>query len=558
MSGPSGPPGPPFPPRRPGPPGPRQPPDPSSRPPDSRRRPTDASRDDRSRARRLARRAEISRRGFLAAAGATVVGVVALAINALGGGGGTKKPGVRSIPGFTTSPTEPGHTFDVVIRGGRVIDPASGYDHVADVGIDGATVLEISKSALTGTTTIDATDLVVSPGWIDILSYEPNTYGIWYKIADGVTTNLALHGIQARAVDYFATWGSDANHPPTHYGGAFSDPWTRASMGLGVDNPATTSQIDELVRLCDEDLQNGYIAVDFEPEYTPGVAFDEIKALAEVAKQHNVPATFHARYSDDVAPGTNAEAIDEVLRVANETGARVHVEHIISTGGTYTMQQSLATLEQARAAGVEVTACTYPYDFWATYLASARFNTGWQDRFHISYDDLVIVGTGERLTASTFGKYQRENALTAAYAIPESEVREALQADWVMLGSDAILEPGNRNHPRSTGCFSRTIGRYTRDLGVIDLVSALAKATILPARLTERGAPAMRKKGRLQIGADADITIFDPATLTDRSTVKQPGVESEGVRYVLVAGQVVRDPSGNHQEVRPGAPILKG
>jgi dihydroorotase len=127
-----------------------------------------------------------------------------------------------------------------------------------------------------------------------------------------------------------------------------------------------------------------------------------------------------------------------------------------------------------------------------------------------------------------------------------------------MLGSDAILEPGNRNHPRSTGCFSRAIGRYTRELEVLGLKAALAKATILPARLTERGAPAMRKKGRLQIGADADLTIFDPATLVDRSTVESPGVESEGVRYVLVGGQVVRDPNGNRIETRPGTAVKKG
>src|SRR5262249_32650090 len=159
------------------------------------------------------------------------------------------------------------------------------------------------------------------------------------------------------------------------------------------------------------------------------------------------------------------------------------------------------TLEAAQKDGVEVTACMYPYDYWATYLASARFNTGWQERFHISYDDLAIVGTGERLTASTFSKYQAQNALTAAFAMPEVDVREALRPPCVMIGSDAIREPGDKNHPRSTGCFARAIGRYVRDKKVIGLMDALAKATILPARLTERGAPAMRKKGRLQIGA---------------------------------------------------------
>jgi dihydroorotase len=327
---------------------------------------------------------------------------------------------------------------------------------------------------------------------------------------------------------------------------------------LGVDDHATTAQIEAMVEQCDEDLRAGFIAVDFEPEYTPGVEYAEIKALTEVAKDHDVPATFHARYSDDVSPGTNAEALAEVLEVARETGARVHVEHIISTGGTYTMRQSLDTLEAARRDGIEVTACTYPYDYWATYLASARFNDGWQERFHISYRDLAIVGTGERLTESSFTRYQAENALTAAFAIPESDVRETLRAPWVMLGSDAILEPGNKNHPRSTGCFARAIGRYTRDERVLSLMAALAKATILPARLTERGAPAMRRKGRLQIGADADVTIFDPARLVDHSTIESPGVESEGVQYVLVAGKVVRDPSGNRREVRPGTAITTG
>jgi dihydroorotase len=501
---------------------------------------------------------QLSRRGFLTAAGATLVGVGLIALDPFGGGGGSDEPSVQAVAGAKAPPDVATHTFDTVIRGGRVMDPDSEFDAVADVGIDGGTVTAIvAGAALEGTSVVDAKGLVVAPGFIDILSYEPNEYGIWFKIADGVTTNLGLHGLQSRAKDYFDVWGSPTKRPPTNYGGAFSDPWSRASLGIGVDNEATPEQIDALVKMADEDLAAGYIAVDFEPEYTPGVAYDEIKALAEVAQDHGVPATFHARYSDDVSPGTNAEALTEVLRVARETGARVHVEHIISTGGTYTMQQSLETLEAARKEGIAVTACTYPYDYWATYLASARFNDGWQERFHITYHDLAIVGTGERLTPSTFAKYQAQNALTAAYAIPESDVRAALEADWVMLGSDAILEPGNKNHPRSTGCFARAIGRYTRELQVLPLMDALAKATILPARLTEGGAPAMRRKGRLQIGADADITVFDTKTLVDRSTIENPGVESEGVRYVFVDGQIVRTPQGNQTSVRPGNAIVR-
>jgi dihydroorotase len=500
----------------------------------------------------------LTRRGFLIAAAATAAGIGAFALDPFGDDGAAT-PSVRSLPGAAAPPDAATHTFDLVIRGGRVMDPESGFDTVADVGIDGDTVRAIEPAGgLTGTATVEAAGLVVAPGFIDILSYEPNPYGIWFKIADGVTTNLGLHGLRARAADFFRAYASDALRPPTHYGGAFSNPFARASLGLGVDDPATTEQIDAMVSQCDEDLRAGYIAVDFEPEYTPGVEYAEIKALAEVAQDHDVPATFHARFSDDVAPGTNAEALDEVLRVARDTGVRVHVEHIISTGGTYTMRQSLDTLEQARRSGLEVTACTYPYDYWATYLASTRFNDGWQERFHITYDDLAIVGSGERLNASTFAIHQAQNALCAAFAIPESDVRLALTTDWIMLGSDAILEPDDKNHPRATGCFARAIGRYTRERKVLSLMAALAKATILPAQLVERSAPAMRRKGRLQLGADADITVFDPDRLVDRSTIEAPGVESEGVRYVLVAGEIVRDPQGNRPDVRPGLPITTG
>jgi N-acyl-D-aspartate/D-glutamate deacylase len=502
---------------------------------------------------------QLSRRGFLVAAGVTVAGIGVFALDPFGGGDGSASPRVRALPGAAAPPDLATHTFDVVIQGGRVMDPDSGFDAVADVGIDDSTVRAIQPDGrLAGTITVDAAGLVVAPGFIDILSYEPNPYGIWFKVADGVTTNLGLHGLRARAADFFSAYASDALRPPTHYGGAFSNPFSRESLGLGVDDPATTEQIDAMVAQCDEDLRAGYIAVDFEPEYTPGVTYPEIKALAEVAKDHDVPVTFHARYSDDVAPGTNAEALEEVLRVARDTGVHVHVEHIISTGGTYTMRQSLDTLEKARRAGLKVTACTYPYDYWATYLASTRFNDGWQERFHITYSDLAIVGSGERLTASTFATYQAQNALCAAFAIPESDVRETLETDWIMLGSDAILEPGDKNHPRATGCFARAIGRYTRDRKVLSLMSALAKATILPARLVERGAPAMRRKGRLQLGADADITIFDPRRLVDRSTIEAPGVESEGVQYVLVGGQIVRDPQGNRPQVHPGIAITTG
>ncbi|MDQ6697867.1 MAG: amidohydrolase family protein [Actinomycetota bacterium] len=441
------------------------------------------------------------------------------------------------------------HVYDLVIKGGRVIDAASNFDRIADVGIDGSTIGAVNTQRLHGRRTIDATNKVVSAGFIDLLSYEPEDYGAWYKIGDGVTTNLGMHGINAKAVDFFARYEGRC---VVHFGGAFDNPWIRANLfGINPGQPASPAQVGQLADECDRQIHDGWIGVDFEPEYTPGIAFDEMKALAAVAKRNDVPCFFHGRYS---AVGTNMKTLDEIIEVAKQTGARVHVEHIISTGGTFDMAHSLQHIQDARDQGYDISACMYPYDFWATYLASPRFNPGWQQRFQISYGDLQIAGSNERLTESTFRQYQRENKLAAAFAIPEGDVRTCLRDPHVMIGSDAILTNGN-NHPRATGCFSRTLGRYARDNKVITLPEALAKMTILPALRLQRRVPALRKKGRLQRGADADITVFDPATVIDTSTIENPAQYSKGIEWVLIMGQVAKNPSGVDHNVRAGQAI---
>jgi N-acyl-D-aspartate/D-glutamate deacylase len=462
------------------------------------------------------------------------------------GGGG---PMVATAISHAEAEPPDDHVYDIVIKGGRVIDAASSYDRIADVGIDGSTIRAVKSQRLKGRQTIDATDKVVSAGFIDLLSYEPDDYGAWYKIGDGVTTNLGMHGINAKAVDFFSRYEGRC---AVNFGGAFDDPWIRANLfGLNPGQAASPVQVGQLAEECDRQIHDGWIGVDFEPEYTPGIAFDEMKALAEVAKRNDVPCFFHGRYS---AVGTNMKTLDEIINVAKETGARVHVEHIISTGGTFDMANSLKHVADARSQGYDITACMYPYDFWATYLGSPRFNPGWQERFRISYGDLQIAGSNERLTQYSFRQYQKENKLAAAFAIPEDDVRTCLRDPHVMIGSDAILTNGN-NHPRATGCFSRTLGRYARDAKVISLPEALAKMTILPALRLERRVPAMRKKGRLQRGADADITVFDPLTVIDTSTIENPAQYSRGIEWVLIMGQVAKNPAGVDHNVRAGRAI---
>jgi len=452
-------------------------------------------------------------------------------------------------------PPPPEHVFDQVITGGRVIDPATGYDEVAAVGIDGDRITSITTAPVNGRTTIDATNLVVAPGFIDVLSYEPNSYGVWYKVADGVTTNLCMHGINSSADEFFDFFGSEAQRPPVHYGGAFDNPHMRSVEMDLPSRAATTAQIERLAGAFEESIASGYIGLDVEPEYTPWVTYDEITALARVAATHALPVFSHIRASSPDAPdGGSLGALDELLRVADETGVGVHVDHITSMN-THVMQQAIEKIDGARSRGVDVTACLYPYDFWATTLASQRFADGWQERFGIDYDDLEVAGTGERLTESSFERLRADNKLVAAHAIPESDVAAALRAPWTMIGSDAILEPGDNNHPRCSGCFTRTLGRYVRELGVLSIVDALAKMTIVPARRLEARVPALRTKGRLQIGADADITVFDPETVSDRSTIANPAQMAAGISYVIVMGQIVKQGDVLNRDARPGLPI---
>lgn len=465
---------------------------------------------------------------------------------------GADTPGPKAPPTIAGAPEAqpPSHVFDLVISGGRVIDPESGFDRIANVGIDGFSIAAISESTLKSKSTpINATGKVVAPGFIDLLSYEPEDVGARFKIADGVTTNLGMHGINSDAAPFFERFGGNCL---VHFGGAFDNPWIRSThFGLGPDDVASDTQIGQMGDMLRQQLIDGWIGVDFEPEYVPGTTVAEMTALARIAEEHDVPCFFHGRQS---AVGTNQATLDEIINVAKETGAAVHVEHIISTGGTFDMANSLALVAKARADGYDVTACMYPYDFWATYLASPRFNAGWQERFLISYEDLQVAGTQERLTEATFRAHQAENKLAAAFAIPEEDVRTCLKSPFVMIGSDAIFTDGN-NHPRATGCFARTLGRYVRDEPVIGLREALAKMTILPARRLQARVPALRKKGRLQRGADADLTVFDPAQVVDRSTIENPGLESAGIDHVLILGQVVKTPDGLDETKRIGQPI---
>jgi dihydroorotase len=219
----------------------------------------------------------------------------------------------------------------------------------------------------------------------------------------------------------------------------------------------------------------------------------------------------------------------------------------------------LERIQTARDAGQDVTTEAYPYGAGMTEIQSALFDDweSWPDeRFALHQ----LVATGERLTRTTFGQARAAGGTVIIHGRSEEQTRAAIVSPLTMIASDGFIENG-RGHPRTSGSFAKVLGRYVRDEGALDLMDALRSMTLEPAMRLERRVPAMAAKGRLRAGADADITVFDPATVIDRATYEDAGVPSAGIPWVVVGGQVVVD-GGNVTAARPGravrAPVVGG
>jgi hypothetical protein len=260
------------------------------------------------------------------------------------------------------------------------------------------------------------------------------------------------------------------------------------------------------------------------------------------------------RDAGPVEPGV-VDATQEVLADALVSGGALHIVHITSMGLRQT-SLLLQMIEAARTRGVDVSTEAYPYTAGSTALDSAVFNPGWQERLGISYSEIQWVATGERLNAETFAKYRAQGGNVVIHSIPEDVVRQALRNPLVMIASDGFINSG-KGHPRGAGCYARVLGYYVRDEKVLPLMEALRRMTLMPAQRLEAAVPQMRNKGRIKMGADADITVFDPATVKDQATFEKPAQYSTGIPYVLVNGVLVVRNGELVADAAPGVAIRR-
>lgn len=444
-----------------------------------------------------------------------------------------------------------GPTYDLVIANGRVMDPESGLDTVRNVGVRAGRIEAVSASPLAGRRVIDATGLVVAPGFIDLHEHGQSDESYAIMVRDGVTSAFELEvGTADVAAWYAARTGGKAVNYGVSVGHikarmqVLSDPGRGLlPAGVGGSGSATESQLAEMEAILRKGLDEGAMAVGFGSAYTPGATMGEIERMFRVAAETNASAHIHMR--------NGVAGLDSTIAAAANAHARLHIVHVNSSAGS-DLPAFLTRIQAARDGGEDVTTEAYPYGAGMTEIQSALFDD-WRSWPDSQFATVQLVSTGERLTRTTFGEAREKGGTVITHGRSEEQTRASIVSPLTMIASDGYIENG-RGHPRTSGTYSKVLGKYVRDERALPLMEALRKMTLAPAQRLEARVPAMAAKGRVRVGADADLTIFDPATVIDRSTYEDATIPSQGIPYVVVLGEVVVD-SARLTSARPGRAI---
>jgi N-acyl-D-aspartate/D-glutamate deacylase len=434
---------------------------------------------------------------------------------------------------------------DRVILGGRVMDPASGLNAVRNIGISGGQIVWLGTSPIAGRDTIDARGLMVAPGFIDLHAHGQDDESYRYYVMDGVTTALEMESGIGPVQQFYAeregkarvNFGGTAAHYQARRVGTgdtlrhyYRDRWTDTSTRYS--HTPTTPELMRVVRAeLSRALDEGALGVGIGVAYVPGASRAEILSLFDVCAERKVLCFTHVR--------AGLEGLQEVLANALTTGAALHVVHVNSSSGAAVGSPNvpiyLRMINAARARGVDVTTEAYPYTASSTRLQSALYDRALETSGY-DFSRIVWAATGERLTRETFIKYRQQGGIIIHLGGPDSLLYPIFRDTMVMVASDAVPYVENRGNPRLAGTFARVLGRYARDARLMSMMEALRRMTIMPAQRLEASVPQMRRKGRIGVGMDADIVVFDSARIIDRATVEEPAQYSAGFVHVLVNG----------------------
>jgi N-acyl-D-aspartate/D-glutamate deacylase len=488
----------------------------------------------------------------------------------------------------------------LVISGGRVVDPASGMDAVGDVALLDGKIAAVGTGMGGAERVIDATGLVVAPGFIDLHAHGQSIPADRMQAFDGVTTSLDLEAgvmpvaswykrqaAQGRVLNYGAStnWafarigamtGSNDESSLEAFGRAMRDRrW--------VENVASEGEVSGILDRLARGLDEGGIGIGILNAYAPGAGVQELTAVCQLAAAQGVPTFTHVAFMSAIDPESAAEAYIRLIGYAGATGCHMHICHFNSSSKT-DVARCVALVAKAQEQGLPITLEAYPYGTGSTVLAAAFFSDpDFEARNGTGYDSVQRVTDGRRFRDRTelLAAQAEEPSTLVLWHVLDTENnahhRDLLDMSVLYPGgaiaSDAMpwsLSDGSvytgdawplpddaTSHPRSAGCFTRFIRHWVRERQAVSLLEGVRKCALIPAQILETSTPAMRAKGRLTAGADADVVVFDFDTLTDRSEFSAMNRASDGVRHLLVSGQPVISDGVMDVAARPGRPVRR-
>lgn len=492
---------------------------------------------------------------------------------------------------------------DLVLRNGRVIDPETGTDRLCDVAIDGDRIAAVGEVG-PARAEIDATGLIVAPGFVDLHAHGQSLPADRMQAFDGVTTALELE-VGALPVDGW--YRAQAARPRLlNYGTAAAwifarkaalvglqhDPGESAltTMGRGADDmrwsrdTATPAQVDRIVAQLRQGIAEGGLGIGIPYAYAPGAGAKEMSLVCDLAAETDTPTYTHVAQMSNIDPKSSVEAYVALIGLAGATGAHMHICHLNSTS-LQDIDRAADLIARAQAQGLKVTTEAYPYGTGSTLVSASFFRDPEMGaRTGTTFADIEMVATGRRLTGAEDLEAERARDPSALvlwhFLDPEGDPGHQAMLDRSVMfpggaiASDAMpwtaadgslydgdewpLGADKTSHPRSAGTFTRFLRQWVRERGVVDWPEAIAKCTLIPAQIIESCAPAFRRKGRLQPGADADVVVFDPETLADRASFARMSLPATGMRHVLVNGTPVIRDGALALDAAPGRPIRRG
>lgn len=477
----------------------------------------------------------------------------------------------------------------VLLRGGRVVDPGNGVDEERDVLVVDGRIAD-ARNADVGAV-VDCTGLVVGPGFIDLHSHAQSIAGHRLQAFDGVTTSLELEaGLFPVALAYERA--ADAGRP-LNYGYSASWGGARAKVLCGLDQAAdlrralavlaepswqvssTQPQLDAWIGLLREELDAGALGIGVLMGYAPRTEPDELVAVGRLAAEYGVATYTHVREIVESDPTTPVDGPSELGRVAALTGAHMHHCHVNSTSRRH-IDRVLHSIAQAQAEGSPVTVEAYPYGSGSTGVGAYFLAPERLPAWGLTPSSITVVATGEVIaSAARLAELRATDpgALVIARFLDEQDpgdldlLRMSLEFPDTIVASDAMpvvfgtayeslewpLPPGGQTHPRTAGTFAKAI-RTMVGSGAWTWSEAFRRCSWLPAQVLSFVAGA---KGHLGPGADADIVVLDPATVSDRASYTDPVRPSAGVRHLLVHGTPVISDGALDPDAMPGRPLRR-